>query len=65
MEECSQNGLWQCVHHSVSKCGTQLLLKLLETKVRAVEAAKGCMIYILAYVRNQVGMEIGSLEYNS
>lgn len=36
------------------KCGTQLPLQLLEAQVRA----------ILAYVRNQVGMELGNLEYH-
>lgn len=46
------------------KCGTQLLLQLLEGKVRAVEAAMSYMIYILAYVRNQVGTELRSLAYS-
>ena len=46
------------------KCGTQLSLQLLEAKVRAVEAAMDYMVYILAYVRNQVGKELGNSEYS-
>ena len=46
------------------KCGTQLPLQLLEAKVRAVEAAMDYMVYILAYVRNQVGKELGNSEYS-
>ena len=46
------------------KCGTQLPLQLLEAKVWAVEAAVDYMVYILAYVRNQVGKELGNSEYS-
>lgn len=46
------------------KCGTQLPLQLLEAQVRAVEAAMDYTVHVLAYVRNQVGMELGNLEYH-
>lgn len=46
------------------KCGTQLPLQLLDTNVRAVEAAMDYMVYILAYLRNQVSMELGNFEYS-